>query len=232
MPEFNIAFLSSVLGIILIDLILSGDNAVVIALAARRLPVHQQTRALIIGGAGAIVLRITFTALAAFLLTVPALQAIGGVLLCYIAYHLLVSGGEQKEVKEAGSFREAIGIIMMADVIMSLDNILAIGGLARGNVPLLIFGLVFSMAILLFFSRLAMILVTRYPVLTYLGSAILAYAAGQMIVEDKWLHTVVTLGSLLEIGGPIALALVIPLIGYLVTNRREAAQRAPADASR
>lgn len=208
------------MAIIVIDLVLSGDNAVVIALAARRLPAKQQTVAIVVGGGGAIVLRITFTALAALLLTVPLLQAIGGIVLCYIAYHLLVGRSDQENFREAKSFREAIGTIILADVIMSLDNILAIGGIARGDVPLLIFGLVLSMAILLAASRIAIQLITRFPILSYLGSAVLGYAGGQMIVEDRWLHTMLEQISGIEIVVPLVLAVGIPAIGYFVAGRK------------
>lgn len=222
MPEVFLDpnFISSVMAIIVIDLVLSGDNAVVIALAARRLPAKQQTVAIVVGGGGAIVLRITFTALAALLLTVPLLQAIGGIVLCYIAYHLLVGRSDQENFREAKSFREAIGTIILADVIMSLDNILAIGGIARGDVPLLIFGLVLSMAILLAASRIAIQLITRFPILSYLGSAVLGYAGGQMIVEDRWLHTMLEQISGIEIVVPLVLAVGIPAIGYFVAGRK------------
>ena len=212
------------MAIIVIDLVLSGDNAVVIALAARRLPAKQQTVAIVVGGGGAIVLRITFTALAALLLTVPLLQAIGGIVLCYIAYHLLVGRSDQENVREAKSFREAIGTIILADVIMSLDNILAIGGIARGDVPLLIFGLVLSMAILLAASRIAIQLITRFPILSYLGSAVLGYAGGKMVVEDKWLHNAIEPVSGIEVVVPIVLAVAIPAIGYYVSRRHGLAQ--------
>ena len=226
MPEdfLDPNFISSVMGIIVIDLVLSGDNAVVIALAARRLPAKQQTVAIVVGGGGAIVLRITFTALAALLLTVPLLQAIGGVVLCYIAYHLLVGRSDQENVREAKSFREAIGIIILADVIMSLDNILAIGGIARGDVPLLIFGLVFSMAILLAASRIAIQLIARFPILTYIGSTVLGFAGGKMVVEDKWLHNAIEPVSGIEVVVPIVLAVAIPAIGYYVSRRHGLAQ--------
>lgn len=226
MPEIFLDpdFISSVMGIIVIDLVLSGDNAVVIALAARRLPKQQQTIAIVIGGAGAIVLRITFTALAALLLTIPLLQAIGGVVLCYIAYHLLVGRSDHEDVREATSFREAISIIILADVIMSLDNILAVGGIARGDVPLLIFGLVFSMVILLVASRVAIQLITRFPILTYLGSGVLGFVGGQMVVEDRWLHDVIHPGRAVELVVPIVLAVGIPAIGYFVSRRHGLAQ--------
>ena len=212
------------MGIIVADLVLSGDNAVVIALAARRLPAKQQTIAIVVGGGGAIVLRITFTAVAALLLTVPLLQAIGGVVLCYIAYHLLVGRSDHENVREATSFREAIGIIILADVVMSLDNILAVAGIARGHLPLLIFGLALSIPILLAASRIAIQLIARFPILTYLGSAVLGYVGGQMVVEDKWLHDTFEPVSGIEVVVPIVLAVAIPAIGYYVSRRHGLAQ--------
>ncbi|MGH2532963.1 MAG: TerC family protein [Thermomicrobiales bacterium] len=183
MPEFGIA--SQILSIILIDLILSGDNAVVIGMAARRLSPENRRRAIIFGGGGAVVLRIIFTAMAALLLDVPYLQAAGGILLLYIALKLVRPQHHAEHVAEAGSLREAIKTIVLADVVMSLDNILAVGGAAHGNLWLLLFGLVLSIPILLFGSELVARLLGRFPILVYVGAFVLIWTAVAMILHDR-----------------------------------------------
>lgn len=180
--------LSAVFAIVVIDLVLSGDNAVVIGMAARRLSPENRRKAIIWGGAGAVGLRIFFTAIAALLLDVPYLQAAGGLLLLYIAYKLLKPHVEHAHVGAAGSLREAIKTIVMADVVMSLDNILAVGGAAHGNLWLLLFGLVLSIPILLFGSDLVAKMLGRYPMLVYVGAIVLVWTAVHMILEDKLVH--------------------------------------------
>jgi YjbE family integral membrane protein len=177
--------LTAILSIIVIDLVLSGDNAVVIGMAARSLSVENRRKAIVFGGAGAIGLRILFTALATVLLGIPYLQAIGGALLFYIAYKLLRPQGDgHGEIKEAGSLREAIQTIILADVVMSLDNILAVAGAAHGNIRLLMFGLLLSIPIILFGSELVARLLGRFPALLYLGAFVLVHAAVAMVLQD------------------------------------------------
>jgi YjbE family integral membrane protein len=168
-----------------IDLVLSGDNAVVIGMAARRLSPEQRRKAIIFGAAGAIGLRVTFTALTAVLLGIPLLQAIGGSVLIWIAFKLLRQDHSEHLIQEGANLFEAVQTIVVADVIMSLDNILAVGGAAHGNLALLLFGLALSMPIIMFGSNLVALLMNRLPWLVYLGSAILAYTAGEMIFEDR-----------------------------------------------
>lgn len=176
--------LTAILSIIIIDLVLSGDNAVVIGMAARSLSPENRRRAIIFGGAGAIGLRILFTALATILLGIPYLQAIGGVLLVYIAFKLLKPQGGHGEIKEAGTLREAIQTIVLADVVMSLDNILAVAGAAHGNIQLLMFGLLLSIPIILFGSELVARLLGRFPAFLYIGAFVLVHAAVAMILHD------------------------------------------------
>jgi YjbE family integral membrane protein len=184
----DLDFISKVVTIILIDLVLSGDNAVVIGMAARRLSPENRRRAIIIGGAGAVGLRIIFTAMAALLLDVPYLQAAGGVLLLWIAFKLLRPQEHDAKVSEAGSLREAIQTIILADVVMSLDNILAVGGAAEGHLWLLLFGLALSIPILLLGSELVARLLGRLPILVYVGAVVLIITAVGMILEDDLIH--------------------------------------------
>jgi YjbE family integral membrane protein len=180
--------LRPILSIVLIDLVLSGDNAVVIGMAARRLSPENRRRAILFGGAGAIGLRILFTALAAVLLGVPYLQAAGGLLLLWIAYRLLRPHDEGAHVSEAGSLGEAIRTIVLADVVMSLDNILAVGGAAHGNLWLLLFGLFLSIPIILLGSEVVARLLGWFPILIYVGAFVLIQTAVGMVLEDDIVH--------------------------------------------
>mgnify|MGYP001161939613 FL=1 len=181
--------LGRVLGIVVIDLVLSGDNAVVIGMAARKLHGKQRRRVIVLGGAAAIVLRMTFTALAAVLLNIRLLMAVGGAILVWIAFNLLSPESEGVgEVEAAQGILDAMRIIILADLIMSLDNILAVGGVSHGHIGLLIFGLALSIPILMTGASLVALLVDRFPWLVWLGAIILAYTAGQMIIEDPIVH--------------------------------------------
>ena len=178
--------LTAVLSIVVINLVLSGDNAVVIGMASRSLSQENRRKAIVLGGAGAVGLRIFFTALAAkALLGIPYLQAIGGVLLVYIAYKLLRPQSDHGAVREAVSLREAIQTIILADLVMSLDNILAVAGAAQQDTRLLIFGLVLSIPIILFGSELVARLLGRFPAFLYIGALVLVHAAVEMTLHDS-----------------------------------------------
>ncbi len=175
----------SIVRIIIIDLVLSGDNAVVIGIAAHRLPPKQRKQAILIGGGAAILLRIILTAIAALLLRIPGLQLVGGLLLIWIAFKLLKEEEESLEgVKVAGSMREAIFTILIADLVMSTDNVLGVAGASQGHMGLLLFGLIFSMAILMFMGNLVADLINRFVWLSYLGAAVIAWTGALMIFED------------------------------------------------
>lgn len=190
MFEVEIGFLSRLLTIILIDLVLSGDNAVVIGMAARRLPSESRRRAILLGGFGAVILRVIFTAMAALLLDVPLLQAIGGLLLLWIAYKLVRPVDYMRPVSEAESLSQAVRTIILADFVMSLDNILAVGGAAHGHLGLLLFGLALSIPILLMGSELVARMLGRLPLLVYVGVIVLIITAVRMIFDDKIVHDV------------------------------------------
>lgn len=179
---------TALLSIVLFDLILSGDNAVVIGMAARRLSPEKRRKAIIWGGAGAVGLRILFTAMAALLLDIPYIQAAGGLLLLYISYKLLKPHDEHANVREAGSLKDAIQTIILADVVMSLDNILAVGAASDGHIWLLLFGLLLSIPILLLGSGIVARLLTEYPILVFVGATILIWTAVRMLLEDPIVH--------------------------------------------
>lgn len=181
------AFVLSILQIILIDVVLSGDNAVVIAMAAHKLPEHQRKRAILWGGGIAIFLRIVFTMAMSFLLMIPGLRMLGGLLLVWIACKLLRDEGEEEVTADNAdrSTLAAIKMIFLADFAMSLDNMLAVAGASHGNWKVLLFGLLVSIAIIMTCSGLIARLMNRYHWIVTLGAAILAFTAGEMMMGDR-----------------------------------------------
>jgi YjbE family integral membrane protein len=181
-------------GIILVNLILSGDNALLIALAVRTLPPRLRLMGRIWGTAGAIVLRLVFVFIASWLLKLPFLQAVGGLMLIWIAFKLVrppEAGEAGHGVREATSLREAIWIIIVADVVMSLDNVLAIAGTAKGEMVLVVIGIALSLPLVVFGSAVLSMCMDRWPWIIWLGGGVLGYVAGDMIMQDvakRWLN--------------------------------------------
>src|ERR1051325_7102079 len=171
--------------IIWVNIILSGDNAVVIALAARSLPQHQQKKAVLWGAGAAVVLRIVLTVVAVELLKFPYLKLIGGVLLFWIAIKLLVpEEGDGDEVASSSNLISAIKTILIADLVMSLDNVIAVAAVAKGSFILLVLGLLISIPLVVFGATVLMKLMERYPVIITVGAALIGYVAGEMLVTD------------------------------------------------
>ncbi len=186
-------YLTALFGIIMVNILLSGDNALVIALASRRLPPRQQRQAIVWGGAGAIGLRIILTLVAVLLLNVPYLQLIGGLLLQWVAIKLITDDHEAEgEIEAAGNLWGAVKTILVADLVMSLDNVLAIAGVAKGHTGLLVIGLAISIPIIIWGSTLITMLMERWPVIVVIGAAFLGWTAGDMIVADAALQTYVS----------------------------------------
>ena len=178
-------FLVALMQIMMVNIVLSGDNAVVIALAARNLPAKQQKLAILWGSGGAIVLRVILTVAAVALLQIPFLQFAGAVLLIWIAVKLLIEEDESEGHHHAhDNLLGAVKTILVADVVMSLDNTLAIAGVAKGDWTLLISGLVLSIPLIVFGSTLIMKMIERFPVIVYIGAGLIAYTAGEMIDSD------------------------------------------------
>lgn len=175
--------------IVWINIILSGDNAVVIALAARSLPPHQQRKAVFWGSGAAVVLRIALTVVAAKLLQLSFLQILGGCLLLWIGFQLL-SGDEESEgeSKTYGSLMAAVRTILIADLVMSLDNVIAVAAAAQGSVVLLVLGLAISIPLVIFGSTLMIKLMERFPVIGLLGAALIGWVGGETIASDAALH--------------------------------------------
>jgi YjbE family integral membrane protein len=180
-------FLFRVFSIVMIDLLLAGDNALVIAMAVRSLPKPERKKATICGAALAVILRVALTAVAARLLTLPFLQLAGGLLVAWIAFKVLIDASDPPDCAPApGRFLQAIWYITAADLTMSLDNILAIAGASGGSLVLIGFGLCLSIPFVIFSSNLLANLMDRYPVLVYIGVAILGKVAGDMIASDPF----------------------------------------------
>lgn len=230
----NVAFWVALLQIGYLNLLLSGDNALVIALAVRALPRHKRVLGQIWGAAGAVVLRLFFLGIVMYLLEVPFLKLVGGLLLVWIAFKLVQSeSGAGSDVKHGASLWEAIWIIIVADVTMSLDNVLAVAAAAHGDFVLIIFGIALSLPIVVWGAGWLARLMNRYAWIVWLGGGILGKVAGQMILEDRLLHDQAwTQGYDYALPGglgdvslhplPLALAVIITVLGWRLSRRPHA----------
>lgn len=234
-------FWLSVLQIVWIDLLLSGDNAVVIALACRSLPEKQRKIGIWLGAGAAIFLRIIFALVVSYLMALPFLKVVGGLLLFWIAVKLVV--GEEEvhgDIESSDSLWRAVRTIAIADAVMSLDNVIAIAAASRGHPELFIFGLLLSIPLIIYGSQIVMDLLTRYPLLIWFGAALLGWIAGEMIVSDvavlSWFKTAIPsfvttvpvavnplgLGpsAIPHYGAAVLGAAVVIGLGYLFKSRR------------
>ena len=193
MDILSAEFLSALAAIIVIDLVLAGDNAIVIALAARNLPAHLQKRAIVWGTAGAIIVRSAMTMVVVWLLKVPGLMLVGGALLVWIAYRLLAppENGDEEHGPAATTFWGAMRTIVIADAVMGLDNVLAVAGAAHGSYLLVVLGLLISIPIVIWGSTLILKWVERFPVIVYVGAGVLAWTAVKMMLGEPLLKDVV-----------------------------------------
>lgn len=210
----NWDFLFSFFSIILIDLVLSGDNAVVIAMAVKTLPRAKRRMGILVGAGAAVALRVTFTFFAARFLQVEFVKGIGGLLILWIAVKLFIEDAPEEEGhREARSIWHAMWIIMVADITMSLDNILAVAGASKGSLPLLLFGLGLSIPLLVFTSNLLSMLMDRYPLIIYIGAAILGQVGGEMILTDPFIVRMFEPPIYVRYGVDIFLAVGVVVIG-------------------
>jgi YjbE family integral membrane protein len=218
-------FWIGLLKIVWINILLSGDNAVVIALAARSLPPHQQKKAVLFGSGAAVVLRIMLTVVAAKLLELSFLQIIGGALLLWIGVQLLAEGDddEQAESKQ-GSLMAAIRTILIADLIMSLDNVIAVAAAAKGSMVLLILGLAISIPLVIFGSTLMIKLMDRFPVIVTVGAALIGWVGGETIISDTVLHDLVAQYPVLHHGAAALGAILVVLVGKYLGRDSERAK--------
>ena len=180
-------FLSSLLAIILLDLVLAGDNAIVIALAARNLPKDLQKKAVFWGTFGAVAVRVALTAVVVYLLKLPGLMLVGGLLLLPIAWKLLKHDDGNHHVGPAGNFWAALRTIIVADALMGMDNVLAIAGASSGHMVLVVIGLAISVPLVVWGSTLILKLIERFPIIIYIGAGAIAWTAARMIAHDHLL---------------------------------------------
>ncbi|UTE78852.1 TerC family protein [Rossellomorea sp. KS-H15a] len=212
----------ALLKIIAIDIILSGDNAIVIAMATRRLPKDLQNKAIFWGTAGAVILRIFFAAIIVYLLQIPYVHLIGGVLLLWIAYQVLVEDEEEANIKSHTGLRQAIMTIIVADAAMSLDNVVAVAGAAHGHIGMIALGVFISIPIMIFGSKAIVKILERFRWIAYLGAGILAYTAGEMIVSDeKFLDLINIEHGLITTIITIVLTAAILIGGFLANKRSQ-----------
>jgi YjbE family integral membrane protein len=214
--EFTWAFVTAFLSIVLIDLVLAGDNAVVIALAVKNLPPKQKMRGIIFGAGAAVVLRVAITFCVAQLLNISFIKLAGGALVLWIAVKLFVEGApEDKFQKQATTFLQAIRIIVIADIIMSTDNVLAVAGACKGNIFLLIFGLALSIPFVVFTSTLLSMLMDKYPIIVYIGAAVLGRVGGEMIMTDPFTVKLIEPGKVLQYSVEVIGAVGVIVVGKL-----------------
>ena len=220
------AFWSALAAIAVINLVLSGDNAIVIALAARTLQKRHQQLAILWGTVGAVVVRVVMTVTVVWVLQVPGLMFVGGLLLAMIAYRLLVGNGNGSggpKLATASTLAAAIRTIVVADAVMGLDNVLGVAGAAQGSILLVVLGLSTSIPIVVWGSKLILNWIERLPWLLYVGGAVLSWTAGTMIGEEVFLANVVDAHPAFTATLQVAFVVVIPAIAWL-HNRRPALQ--------
>lgn len=214
------ASIIALLKIIAIDIILSGDNAIVIAMATRNLPKKQQNKAILWGTGVAVILRILFAIVIVWLLKIPYVNIIGGILLLWISYKVLVGGDEKTHVSSQSSLIKAIGTIIMADAVMSLDNVVAIAGAANGHILMIALGVAVSIPIMIFGSKLIVRIMEKYQWISYIGSGILAWVAGEMLLKDKHLDHLLGIEGPVEYLFLVSLTILVLLIGFIANKRK------------
>lgn len=235
MPSFDLQFWDGLLKIIVVNILLSGDNAVVIALACRSLPDKYRNTAVIAGSAGAVGIRVLFCVIIAWLMAIPAIKLIGGVLLLWIGVKLMVpeDGHDGDNVKSSANLWGAVQTIIIADVVMSLDNVIAIVAAARNDIVLIIIGLVMSVPLIIFGSQLLMKVLNRYPALVTLGAGLLGWLAGEIMAGDPLVqHWVEENGGVWaeRVAGVIGIAFVVGT-GFYLARRAAAKPHAMEDLS-
>ncbi|KJD56628.1 TerC family protein [Bacillus velezensis] len=213
-------YLLSLLLIIGIDLILGGDNAVVIAMASRNLAHKQRQQAIIFGTFIAVVLRIVLTSAAVYLLNVPFLQCAGGVFLLYLGYQLLIEKKDAQHVKSSSSLWKAIRTIVLADIFMSLDNVIAVAGASHGELTLVVIGLFISVPIIIWGSKLVHAAMEKMPLLMYAGSGLLAFTGGEMIARDSKLSLFMAEHGIIQMMLPI-LTVVFVILASMIYQQTE-----------
>jgi YjbE family integral membrane protein len=226
------SLLAGLLQVLVVNVVLSGDNAVVIGMAARTLPPRLQRRAILIGAIGAVALRLALTLPATFLLRLPMVRAGGGAVLAWVAYRLLAAESEPREAGAAASVATAVGMILVADVSMSLDNVLAVAAIAERSADsklVLVGGLALSIPLVLLGGRLVTTLMNRLPLLAWVGGAVLAFTAAGLIVDDSGIRGMGVLAESVQLPFTILLTGLVLSLAGLVTRRRRSGAEATVD---
>jgi YjbE family integral membrane protein len=208
--------------IIIINVLLSGDNAVIIALACRSLPPKQQRNAFLIGTVAIVILMTALTSVASILMTIPYVEMVGAVLLVWIGIKLLLPEEENGDINSSENFWSAVKTIIIADIVMSLDNVLGMAGAAKGHMGLLFVGMVITIPLILFGSAMLMKLMERFPIIVTIGAGLLGYVAGEMAIEDPALKGHLANAHYLEIALPILGAVIVVGVGKMLALRHTA----------
>jgi YjbE family integral membrane protein len=218
-------FWADVFKIIMIDLLLSGDNAVVIALACRILPLEQRKKGILFGVLGAIVLRVLLTFFALSLLSLPYLKLVGALLLIWIGIRLIMPESERSPdgIQAQTRLFGAVKTIIIADLVMSLDNVLGVAGAAKGNVLLLVFGLLISIPLIAWSSQLVLKLIDRFSIIIYAGGGLLGYVAGEMLVSEASLNSLLDIQHYMHWLIPVLCALLVMAVGRWLAMRKTVA---------
>jgi YjbE family integral membrane protein len=221
---FTWQFLLAVLSIVLIDLVLAGDNAVVIAMAVRNLPARQRVWGIALGAGAAVVVRVIATFLVAQLLNIQFIKLAGGAVIIWIAVKLLSEGADEEcQDKECGNIWQAVWIIVVADMSMGIDNMLGVGAASHGNFFLLLFGLVLSIPFVVFMSNILAMLMNKYPIILWLGAGILGKVGGEMMITDPWVHGLLNPPKWVEYAVMVFFVAFVCGLSKWIANRRKAA---------
>jgi YjbE family integral membrane protein len=225
---FTWEFFAAVMSIVLIDLVLAGDNAVVIAMAVKNLPGKTRQWGIILGAGGAVVIRVVCTFLVGQLLTMSFVKLIGGALIIWIAVRLLTDGTKEEcRERECGSLWQALWVILVADMSMGIDNMLAVGAASHGNLFLLLFGLALSIPFVVFMSNLLSRWMERWPIILWVGAAVLGRVGGEMMVTDPWLHGLLNPSKGIEYSVQAFFIILVCALGKWLIARRSAAASQP-----
>lgn len=229
--SFDWQFLVAVFSIILIDLVLAGDNAVVIAMAVKNLSGRTRRMGIILGAGGAVLVRVACTFAVAKLLNIQFIKLAGGAILIWIGIKLLTEGAEECKEKECASLWQAVWIIVVADLSMGIDNMLAVGAASHGNLFLLIFGLILSIPFVVIMSDLLARIMDRYPIIVWIGAALIGKVGGEMMITDEWVRSLLNPPKWVEYAVTVFFVLVVVAVGKIMINRHKVAEAAGQNAA-